>query len=1294
MTTLVLDTDTGTGNISLTTVNGPGKNLTLTAGTGDIVLSGAVGGTGTNRLGALIIGSDATVSFAAAAAVTAASFTQTGTGTTTFNGAQDYTGAFAFTGAKLTVNNTLATDTDSSGADGDITVTVSESPGFIVGSTPGGNIQPGGTGGTITVNGNTNNNGTITAGPVATGSNAIVLDGNYSGSGVLNGNGTTDPNIVFKGSSVEIGNFVHNDDKVVFDTGTSSVVNHNLTYTSTDLFGDVEIKTGNTVTVTAASTTAGQDPAGTGKTLTLNGTAILDTTAGSWYIGPPSTLPSSWHMLSEPSTPGYGDPNYIYTSTNLAPAFTTGFAGFNGTLNMGNGSTLTTQDFYTQVTLETANPPNPGDHKFTLNAPSGASDTCAINASGNVTVNESFVKVANSTLTMTGNGKELAVRSNQPPGTSADPTPPRAADVKLGNFVVAAGTSGSPIIINSSVIFAGENGVKINSGKFLTTYTDAYIQLNPTGRTSKWDQDGATFDLSGDKHPIVEFGVQGGPDSPTPPTDTTRRTFEIIGSTTWWDLVCKEPMATLKFSNHDDLHSVAGEFVVIPLNGAGTDFEGGGGAATNPYMIELTRLDDTWHFPSSSTDIAPPADVNDSFWYFELKSGAKLSLNYAYLHYSWAKNRIPLPLEGEAVILAIPYVYLAKPAPGTPDYTLGNPRADPTPKFDAATKQSYYNYNWLVANNFFYSFTEDSDGNGRIDRIRVQAAFELVLKPGTFRASVTGYEVDTTKGTNGYAVGTGLTDVDCLYIYLKEKDYSDTSARLSWRVEQNDALQDFATQSINIGLPEHDPMTTWDTAPPRLNYALTLPVESGYGQIYVQFSEPVEVPSTGVTVPLPNTVGTFAATGAEDSDRLIQVTQGYTVADLAESDATYPKFTVTDVEDKAEIASDYKSRDNEFYAYLYPSPKYPKDWTYTEYVEIKGNGSVSFPFKVITPSASPILLSDMKIKNWTDYSASGNLLDNTQSLPYGTDTHRVTDVLISVPPSLLYLNRYFVWPIWAKYKESANAANDNPGDGFWKQKPEDTGIIWEFYGKKYLEDEDIDLQAKRNSALLNLVPEIYFGLSVPDAYRGRAISGGYGHGNPGLWLPKVGPLDFLNLVPKFLPPGDYDSYSRPPDTGLSVNSNYIYHFSKGDYESPAMLDFFFHLGGTPPDLFAARLDIKPGAPIPSNWYQLVRPFSFEIHDITRQRSGVTILNNVINPNNGESTYVHYQLVKGGQVTIQVFTLDGTMVDILYRGHRDAGEYREVWGGKNRGGRAVARGMYFIRVVGPDIDEIRKVMVVK
>jgi flagellar hook assembly protein FlgD len=85
---------------------------------------------------------------------------------------------------------------------------------------------------------------------------------------------------------------------------------------------------------------------------------------------------------------------------------------------------------------------------------------------------------------------------------------------------------------------------------------------------------------------------------------------------------------------------------------------------------------------------------------------------------------------------------------------------------------------------------------------------------------------------------------------------------------------------------------------------------------------------------------------------------------------------------------------------------------------------------------------------------------------------------------------------------------------------------------------------------------------------------------------------------------------------------------------------------------------------------------------------------VINPTTGEKVYVDYVLNKGGRVTIQVFTLDGNLVQSLVRESQNAGEYRVSWDGKNRGGRDVARGLYFIRVVAPDIDEIRKVMVVK
>ncbi|MDY7029806.1 MAG: FlgD immunoglobulin-like domain containing protein, partial [Spirochaetota bacterium] len=114
----------------------------------------------------------------------------------------------------------------------------------------------------------------------------------------------------------------------------------------------------------------------------------------------------------------------------------------------------------------------------------------------------------------------------------------------------------------------------------------------------------------------------------------------------------------------------------------------------------------------------------------------------------------------------------------------------------------------------------------------------------------------------------------------------------------------------------------------------------------------------------------------------------------------------------------------------------------------------------------------------------------------------------------------------------------------------------------------------------------------------------------------------------------------------------------------------------------------------SNWYRTIRPWSFLIRDVVRQTSRVSILDNVIDPRKGEETELHYILDKSGLVTIQVFNLGGDLVDVLYRGRRPAGEYTTSWNGRNQAGHIVARGIYFIRVTGPDIDEIRKIMVVK
>ena len=105
-------------------------------------------------------------------------------------------------------------------------------------------------------------------------------------------------------------------------------------------------------------------------------------------------------------------------------------------------------------------------------------------------------------------------------------------------------------------------------------------------------------------------------------------------------------------------------------------------------------------------------------------------------------------------------------------------------------------------------------------------------------------------------------------------------------------------------------------------------------------------------------------------------------------------------------------------------------------------------------------------------------------------------------------------------------------------------------------------------------------------------------------------------------------------------------------------------------------------------------WSFRLKDVVSQRGGVSIYNNTINSSKQEKVVVKVDQPQKGNLTVLVTTLDGNIVDYLHRGSSEAGEHFYSWDGTNRKGRPVARGMYFIRVTGPGIDETRKVMVVK
>ena len=1163
---------------------------------------------------------------------------------------------------------------------------------------------------TLTVWGITTNNGTINAAQT-TASTTIEFYGHYNGaSGVLNGSQDAVNRYIRFGGNAHLGTFIHSSDVIVFSGagGTSHDLSQNSATVSLPAIAlnRVEIEDGNIVELTSnVVQNSGNQAAAPGisdRILLLNESSVLDTGSFRWFMGrdtPPSGLPS------------------------VVPAFGNGFYGYYGDVVINDGAVLITQDFYTVQNTGTLNISAPY-HRVII--PSAAGEMATIRASGNVYLGESFVgdPIINSTLEMNSAAdKVLAVRNN----TLNEP------QVNIGHFIANGITS-----IKSNIIFNGnvtiKDDKKLNGG-------NAKIHVLPQHQASTgnvWDQeDTGEFGHTPQDTSTVEFGTNAA---------YSGHKYIIKGNTTWYNFVCYEPLADLLFSNYPHSHTFNRGINIEPRKVDGS-------LDTDPaHMILLSRLENdiTKGNPAPDGTLGPdgfpliipigktppyfpPDDVNPGFWYFILPPGSDLKINYVFLYFCWSKNRIPQPsATSEMLAIAIEYVYLTGSGGSslTPHYELGDPRTQSINPEDPlnAHQHSYYNRNWFVADYFFYSFTEDSDGNGKIDRIRVQAGFELNGDFGSganaFKVSVPGYDV---KGYDPVNVITGSDlDLDSIFIYLKENSEPDTGKTLRWRITNNKTLVDAATKSVLMNNKQEEPYyITDDMAPPRINYAFTLPE---HDELFFQLSEPVD---PGFTLDLSGT--------RNDLGRGEYLVQGITSYSLGALAGGSQYFELGEVRDYSPYVKDLRSqpvisgKPETYYVYQYPSPKYPKDWDYSEYIEVRGwyagpgNGD-NKPFERVKkdPADSDAL---PLIREWYDGTIITNPMIGNKMYPwtnginsqvendYGKGKHRVTDLLISIPPKMITENTYFVWPLWAKYADRIDLGIDdlgtttNPGYGYLGQGSNpftDNDIIWDFTGKRFLEKDKIEMQSRLNDALtvsgLNLV--YAFGVSERYKVQSRPLPL---YSSPGLWhpwlflspllpLPSVPPLAymrpqiFFNMVPEFLPGGSYD---HPPmvDQGSGL---YNHTFLESVIPGDTNIEFYFRLDTDPDKPLAGRLDVAPGAVVPADWYRRVKPFSFGIHGVTRQRSGVTILNNVINSEKKENVFLDYHLGKSGRVTIQVFTMDGNLIKVLENRNQTASDryYRVSWNGTNNAGRPVARGMYFIRIVGPDIDEIRKVMVVK
>ena len=79
-----------------------------------------------------------------------------------------------------------------------------------------------------------------------------------------------------------------------------------------------------------------------------------------------------------------------------------------------------------------------------------------------------------------------------------------------------------------------------------------------------------------------------------------------------------------------------------------------------------------------------------------------------------------------------------------------------------------------------------------------------------------------------------------------------------------------------------------------------------------------------------------------------------------------------------------------------------------------------------------------------------------------------------------------------------------------------------------------------------------------------------------------------------------------------------------------------------------------------------------------------------NPFNGE-TLITLALRRNAEVNLTIYNILGQHVKTLFKGYKNAGEYRFTWGGADDKGQPVSSGVYFYRATAGDQESVRKML---
>ncbi|MEI7482376.1 MAG: FlgD immunoglobulin-like domain containing protein [Elusimicrobiota bacterium] len=98
-------------------------------------------------------------------------------------------------------------------------------------------------------------------------------------------------------------------------------------------------------------------------------------------------------------------------------------------------------------------------------------------------------------------------------------------------------------------------------------------------------------------------------------------------------------------------------------------------------------------------------------------------------------------------------------------------------------------------------------------------------------------------------------------------------------------------------------------------------------------------------------------------------------------------------------------------------------------------------------------------------------------------------------------------------------------------------------------------------------------------------------------------------------------------------------------------------------------------------------------NLTANKSDIIAYNNILT-GTGDRALIKYELQTAGELTIKIYTVTGSLVKTLFSGGVSAGKGTIDWDGTNNNGAKVASGIYYIKGVGPGLDAVDKIAVVR